>query len=228
MQTHRINEATLCMLSTTTSKEQVNLATRVAITSALGAAICVLVFGLVVFVPALEMHAYAFSMGIALCYMPLTVANESLSSHSVYARLATAFAIMYCALACGVYYTQLTFIRLGSPSQEALDMLSYKHTGSAMFAMDILCYFFMSISVLCLGLSMKDNTLLTRLLVAMGIWGGTCIAVPLLPFFYQQDKSGSDAVGVVALSMWAILFLPLMIMLAKHYKRIQDASHKVD
>jgi hypothetical protein len=215
------------MPSTITRTEQIHSATRVAITSALGTAASVLIFGLVVFAPMLEMYAYASSMGIALCYMPLVVANESISQ-SVYAKLATAFGILYCTLACGVYYTQVTFIRLGSPSQEALDMLSYKHTGSALFAIDILCYFFMSISVLCLGLSVNDNTLLTRLLVAMGLWGATCVVVPLLPFFYQQDKSGSDAVGVAALSMWSILFLPLMLMVAKHYKQVQDALHKLD
>ena len=173
------------------------------------------------------MHAYASSMGIALCYVTLVVANESISE-SVYARLATTFGIIYCTMACIVYYTQLSYVRLGSPSQEALALVSYSHTGSALFAIDLLAYFFMSLSVLCLGLSVKDDKRLARLLVAMGIWGGTCIVVPLLPFFYQQDKSGSDAFGVAVLSIWSIMFFPLMIMLAKYYQRMHMASHKTE
>jgi len=197
-------------------------ATRIAVTSALGTGACVALFGLTVFVSEWAMYSYASSMGISMCFLVLVVANESLSLHTkVWARLATAFGIVYCTLVCIVYYTQLSFVRLGSPSQEALDLVSYQHTGSAFFSINILGYFFMSLSVLCLGLSISNNKILTRLLVAMGIWGGTCISVPLLPFFYQDDNSSSDAYGVASLALWSILFLPLMILLAQHYQQIE-------
>lgn len=174
------------------------------------------------------MYSYASSMGISIFYVVLVVANESFASEetALWARLATAFGDLYCTMVCIVYYTQLAFVRLGSPSQEALDLVSYEHTGSAFFAIDILGYFFMSLSVLCLGLSVKDDKLLTRLLVAMGIWGGTCIVAPLLPFFYQEDKSSSNAYGMASLALWAMLFLPLMVLLAQHYRRILVKGNK--
>jgi hypothetical protein len=201
----------------------------IALWSAVGTAVSVFIFGISVFIPSWEMVAYVSSMGIAICYLTLTVANERFSS-SIYARLATAFAVVYCTMVCIVYYTQLSFVRLGSPSPEAMSIVSYRHTGTAFFAIDILGYFIMSVSVLWLGLSIKDD-LLRKLLVGMGIWGSTCIAVPLLPFFYdnKSDSSSSDAVGIVALSLWAVLFFPLMLMLAKYYHtQAKASSSKVD
>jgi hypothetical protein len=120
---------------------------------------------------------------------------------------------------CIVYYTQLSFVRLGSPSPEALSIVAYTPPQTAFFALDILGYFFMSLSVFFLGLTMDTGLLLRNLLMAMGLWGGTCIVVPLLPFFYEQSDSSSDAVGIIALSLWSILFFPLMIMLAKHFRQ---------
>ena len=188
-----------------------------AVKSAIGTSISVFIFGVAIFVPEWAMIAYASSMGIAICFLCLTVANESFAGSKMYARLSIAFAIIYCTLVCIVYYTQLSFVRLGSPSPEALSIVSYVPPRTAFFALDILGYFFMSLSVFFLGLTMHTDLLLRKLLVAMGLWGGICIAVPLLPFFYEQSNSSSDTVGILALSLWAILFCPLMIMLAKHF-----------
>ena len=118
----------------------------IAVWSTLGTALCTLIFGVAVLFPAYEMTAYASSLGIALCYLTLTVTNErfavfaSASSSRlvvVYARLATTFATVYCTLVGLVYYTQLTFVRLGHPGPEALSIVSYTHAGSAFFAIDI-------------------------------------------------------------------------------------------
>ena len=128
---------------------------------------------------------------------------------------------------CIVYYTQLSFLRMGSPSPEALSILKYT-PGSAFFAIEILGYFVMSLSVLCLGLTITDG-LLRKLFVGMGIWGGTCIVVPLLPFMYESDSSSSaDAFGFTASFLWAVLFFPLMIMLARYYYALTASSCKID
>lgn len=200
-----------------------------AVKSAIGTSIFVFMFGVAIFVPKWDMFAYASSMGIAICFLSVTIANESfvISSKRMYSRFSIAFAIIYCTLVWIVYYTQLSFVRLAaSPSsKEVLSIVAYT-PGSAFFALDILGYFFMSLSVFFLALTMDTALLLRKLLMAMGLWGGTCIAVPLLPFFYEQQQSNdSDAVGIIALSLWSILFCPLMIMLAKHYR---EQGKKID
>lgn len=179
-----------------------------AVKSAIGTSISVLMFGVAIFVPEWAMFAYASSMGIAICFLSLTIANESFTSSKMYARLSIAFAIIYCTLVCIVYYTQLSFVRLGSPSPEALSIVAYTPPRTAFFALDILGYFFMPLSVFFLGLTMDTGLLLRKLLMSMGLWGGTCIAVPLLPFFYEQSDSSSDAVRIIALFLWSILFFP--------------------
>lgn len=90
----------------------------------------------------------------------------------------------------------------------------------------MLGYFFMSLSVLCLGLSLTDYWL-NKLLVAMGLWGSTCIAGPLLPFNYEEGADESSAAfGIFVLAIWALCYVPLMTMLARYYhmesRRKQD------
>lgn len=198
-----------------------------AVRSTIGTAICTIIFGISALIRPLEMAAYASSLGIALCYLTVTVANESFSP-SIYARLATMFASVYCAMVCIVYYTQLTFVRLASPSPEALSVVAYP-PGTAFFAIDIFGYFIMSISYIWLGLSIRNDRTLQKMLIGMGIWGSSCIVCPFLPFFYDKsEKASSDQYGMMSLALWAILFSPIMLMLAKYYRTQDVISEKVD
>jgi hypothetical protein len=166
-----------------------------------------------------EMTAYVSSMGIAVFYLALTVANETHSS-GLYARLATVLASIYATLVLAVYYVQLSYLRLGSPGPEATHMLSYQHAGSALFAVDLLGYGLMSLSIVCLGKSIQEKVL-QRLLVGLGLFGAPCIVVPLLPFFYDSSKESSDATGVIALTVWGVLFFPVMILAGRYYRQIE-------
>lgn len=133
-----------------------NEETALAVWSATGVGICWLVFALSVYLDCGEL-AYASSVILAVCFVMLTVANQSFaaSKQIMCAKLATSFANIYCTMVCIVYFTNLTFVRLAeSPSPEALSIVQFDPSRSAYFAIDQLGYCFVSLSVLCLAWSL--------------------------------------------------------------------------
>lgn len=196
--------------------------TSLAIGSAIGTGISILLFGITIFIPSLTMLAYGSSIGIAICYLIMVVTNDTFVSegNAIYSSLSKCFAIIYCTLVCIVYYTQISFVRLGAPSAEVLSIVAYSPPKTAYFALDILGYFFMSFSVFFLSFTIAGNRLLKTSLIIMGIWGMTCIVVPLLPFLYENSDSSSDNFGLVVLSLWSILFIPISVLLAKYFHKI--------
>jgi hypothetical protein len=189
--------------------------------AAAGTAICALVFGVSLILRMSNVIDYVSSMGIAICFLALTVAHDTVvSEHAVYARLAVAFACVYCTLVCLVYFTQLSFVRLAQePGPGVLSIVSFEPPRTVFFAIDMLGYFFMSLSVCCMGLTLPGGSL-KRLFIILGLWGATCIAVPLLPFMYDEsaDKDSSEA-GIASLVVWTLFFVPLMTMLANYYRQ---------
>ena len=196
---------------------------KMAIWSAISTGLFVLLFGITIFIEKLTMFAYASSIGIAISFLIMTISNEYFTSSekSIHAKIAKSFAVIYCVLVCIVYYIQISFVRLGSPSPEALSIVAYAPPRTAFFALDILGYFFMSLSVLFLSFSIDTNKLLKTSLLIMGLWGAGCIVVPLLPFLYEASDDSSDIFGIIVLALWSILFIPLSLMLARHYSNFK-------
>ena len=100
---------------------------KMAVWSAIGTGICVLFFGVTIFIPKLTMLAYGWSIGIAICFLIMVISNDAFVSDNnrLFSKLSKSFAIIYCTLICIVYYTQISFVRLGSPSPEVLSIVSY-------------------------------------------------------------------------------------------------------
>ncbi len=192
---------------------------QIAIWSALLTGFFVLLFGITIFIERLTMFAYASSIGIAISFLIMTISNSYFTpeDRNIHARIARSFAVIYCVLACMVYYVQISFVRLGSPSPDALSIVAYAPPRTAFFALDILGYFFMSLSVLFISFTIINNRLLKTSLLIMGLWGTSCIVVPLLPFLYESTDSSSDVFGIIVLALWSILFIPLSILLARYY-----------
>lgn len=203
----------------------------VAFWSAIGTASFTVVFLLSLVVPFSDLVDYATSMGIAVCFLPMTVANEAFAppDQKIYARLAIAFATIYCILCTTVYYTQLSFVHWGSPGTEALSVVAFQPPRTVYFAHDMLGYFFMSVAVLCVGLSVAGGGPLKWVLIFLGILGGTCVAVPLLPFNYQVGADEeATAFGVLVLIVWAVLYAPIMGLLARHFWQEGKANKQID
>ena len=193
--------------------------TNMAIGSAIGTGISILIFGVTIFIPKLAMFAYGSSIGIAICFLIMVISNDSFVTdrNKMFSNISKSFAIIYCTLVSIVYYTQISFVRLGSPSSEVLSIVAYSPPKTAYFALDILGYFFMSLSVLFLSFTIIENRLLKTSLTIMGIWGMTCVTVPLLPFLYENSDTSSDIFGVIVLSLWSILFIPISILLVLYF-----------
>jgi hypothetical protein len=197
-----------------------------AIWSAIGTGISVLAFGITIFIPKLTMWAYGSSIGIAICFLIMVISNDAFVSDNnrFFSNLSKSFATIYCTLICIVYYTQISFVRLGSPSAEALSIVAYSPPKTAYFALDILGYCFMSMSVLFFAFTIVGNRLLKTSMIIVGVWGITSIIVPLLPFLYENSDSSSDVFGVIVLSLWSILFIPISVLLALYFHKNSKAA----
>ena len=192
-----------------------------AVGAAGGAATCWLIFIVSMWFGTGEID-YASSMVLSVCFVMLTVANQSFAPphRKVCAKLATSFANIYCTLVCIVYYTNLTFVRLAeSPSPEALSVVQFDPPRSAYFAIDQLGYFFMSLSVICIAWTLPQCKF-RWWLGFLGVWGVTCIAIPLMPSQYDTTKDDENSqFGIVLLSVYGLLFVPTYCGLAYHYSR---------
>lgn len=195
-----------------------------AVWAAGGAATCWLVFVVSMYIGTKEI-SYASSMILALCFVMLTVANEAFATRKVCAKLATSFAMIYCTMACIVYYTNLTFVRLAeAPSPEALSIVQFDPPRSAFFAIDQLGYFFMSLSIICIAWTLPPSKF-RWWLGFLGVWGATCIALPLMPSQYQSSHDGDNAMfGILLLTVYGLPFVPTYAGLAYHYSRAGCAS----
>lgn len=189
--------------------------TNIAFWSTVGTALCAFTFGVNLVMKACSYIDYAASMGVALCYLSTAVANYEFTPRQerIYSRLSIVFGSIYCN------YTQLSFVRLGSASAEVLSIVAFEPPRTVFFAIDMLGYFFMCLSVLCLGLTVSAGTL-SKMLIILGIWGSSCIIIPLLPFVYREDVDEvSSQSGVNALIIWCMVYTPIMSMLALHYRK---------
>lgn len=200
-----------------------NANTNIAFWSTVGTALCAFTFGVNLVMKASSNIDYAASMGIALCYLSTAVANYEFTPRQdrIYSRLSIVFGSIYCTMVCIVYYTQLSFVRLGSASLEILSIVAFEPPRTVFFAIDMLGYFFMSLSVLCLGLTVSAGPL-NKMLNILGVWGSSCIIMPLLPFVYREDADeASSQSGVNALIIWCMVYTPIMSMLALHYRNVK-------
>jgi hypothetical protein len=167
--------------------------------------------------------SYAVCLLLPLSYVVQCVSHRHVipAEGALFAELAVVFAAMYCACICVVYYTQLTFVRLGKPSPDALSVVQYPPP-SAFFAVDILAYTFLGISTLFVALSIEDSesrALKTALFVhfVQAIVG---FAIPLTPMVWGPPKEddGDDFNWMVPLYGWCLVF---SICCGLHWQRFR-------
>jgi len=189
--------------------------------SALSFAVFTLLFVISLLFPTTKVIDYATSMGVAISLVTLAAANEVCvkdEAKLVYAKLATPFAAIYCTYVCLVYFTQLTFVRLADASPEALSIVAFEPNRTVFYALDMLGYGFMSVAVFWIGLSLP-HSLVQKLMIAVAILGGTCVAVPFLPSLYEEaNDEMSSVTDVASLVVWAGSYVPVMFLLSRQYQ----------
>lgn len=190
----------------------------VGIISAAGAGLCTVLFAIFIIIGA-DMCSYFICLLLSIFYLVMSVSNNSIvkDSNKMISNIAVVFAVIYCTLICIVYYTQISFVRLGNPSKEVLSIVAYFPPKTAFFAIDILGYTFLALSTLFIAFTIEKNKILKIILITHGIVGTLGFITPLLSYFYKMQENSSDNTGSIALFIWCILFIPICFLFAKYF-----------
>lgn len=192
----------------------------IGIISASGAGLCTVLFAVFIIAGA-NMLSYFVCLLLSIFYLINVISNNVVinKTEKIYSQIGIAFAIIYCVLICIVYYTQITFVRLGNPSIEALSIVSYSPPKTVFFALDILGYTFLSLSTLFVAFTILKYLILKIFLIIHGIIGISGFVVPLLPYFYNSADNSSDNIGTIVLFSWCLLFIPICLLFIFYYNK---------
>lgn len=139
---------------------------------------------------------------------------------SAAAKIGVAAGVIYSTVISIVYFTQLTTVLHRTADEKILQALAFTSAGSWMFNLDLLGYGLLAISTFFIGLSLqaenKTDKALKILLLLHGIFF-VCMFVPVLPLPSTNQGNG----GTVALIFWCLYFLPVCILSALHYKKLE-------
>ena len=140
--------------------------------------------------------------------------------------LALVSAIIYAPLCVSVYFLQLSVVS-SNPielSSEVIEAINFK-PGSPAFAVDMLGYAFLCLSTLAAGfaLSQKD-----RLLRALCFFHGALVvptlAAPIISGAFLSSSGETDNTGAYVLLFWCVVFVPIALLFARHFKGQQGVS----
>jgi hypothetical protein len=169
---------------------------------------------------ALNNVSYIACMLLAPSYVTMLACVPLVSPKGTrsFTRAALGLAAMYGVLCAGVYYLQLSVLRLGAypASADAMGMIRFT-SGSPAFALDMLGYTFMCLSTLVLVPSIVGRGQERVLKTFCAVNG--FLAVPTLVFpalrFSRSGSGSSEAFGCIVLLFWCIIFLPIPIIYAR-------------
>jgi hypothetical protein len=184
-------------------------------------------FGLALLFPTANDAAYLSSVFIAPSFVALMVALHytAPANKRVWSHLGLSFAIIYAVLCMLNYYVQLTVVRVNSlgASEDLLKMFTFT-PGSVMFAQDMLGYTFLSLATLVAAPMFTGGDRLATWLKWLFIVHGMVFIVPLIfPAISFPTATGGDEIGVIANLGWCVLFDPIAVLLAVHFKRLPRA-----
>ncbi len=171
-----------------------------------------------------NMASYFPSMFIAFSFMPMMCAYAYFSKEKtkLAGYTAVGFAIMYAAIILLVYFTQLTTVRTGNLTQQALRLLDFEQF-DLFFNYDMLGYALMALATFFAGLTIdaesKANKWLKGLLLVHGIFFISCLAMPMLGLF-SADMEGADWIGIAVLEVWCAYFAPISILSFLHFSKL--------
>lgn len=199
---------------------------RIAVAASTLNLVCVAAFALSMLVGS-SFFSYFSSFFIALSYVAMAAAFClcAPAQKRLAGLCALGFACMYAALNAVVYFTQMTAVRAGDLSAQAMEVLDFQRYG-LFFSLDLLGYALMALSTLFAGLTLpawaRDARALRILLLAHGAFFVPCVVMPILGLFSAQT-AGSDRAGVVALLFWCAYFIPVGALSHRYFAReLQD------
>jgi hypothetical protein len=175
------------------------------------------------------LSSFFISWGFVLMISAFASYGKGETKAAGYAALA--FSAVYALLACLVYFTQMTTVRLTALEGQLRDILDYSSMG-LFFNLDLLGYAFMALATFLISFTIASGkpaqTWLKGLLMVHGVFAITCVLAPILNTF-KQASSADGLSGVAVLLFWCLYFVPVCI-LAYHYfdkyrKPVSSPSH---
>ena len=161
--------------------------------------------------------------------MMVSIHHITPAEKRVWSQLGLSFSIIYAVMCSIVYYIQLVVVRTNSLriSPDVMALLTFT-PGSAMFAVDMLGYAFLTLATLVtspvFGDSLREKWL-KRLFFIHGLFALPTIVFPA--FRFSQESAAVESAnqgGAFALLFWCLLFLPISTILAVHFRRLQDKA----
>ena len=175
--------------------------------------------------------AYLVCMFLPIGYIMMTAGFycESDEEHKVAASVGVVFSAVYAVLIFLVYFAQVTTVRLGDMTEQAVMLLDFKR-GGLIFNYDLLGYAMMALSTFFVGLSIKVNRKgdkwLKRLMMIHGVFFFSCFIMPMTGAFSGMSGGDASAGGTAALIFWCIYFFPIGVLAYKHFGSRPDQGEQ--
>lgn len=163
----------------------------------------------------------AMLLAPAFVAMMVSIALQAAPEKRVWGQLGAAFATIYAVMVTITYYLQLAVVRSGDggPSAEVLQLLEFS-PGSALFAVDMLGYGFMTLATLASAPVFVGSGLNRWLRLWFTAHGLMVVPTLLAPLMMGGGAAGeSDAIGSLVLIGWSVFFLPLAGLVVIHFRR---------
>jgi len=203
-------------------------AAQVAYWAAVGSAILVSVFGILVVIGFWRpVHMLSqvpiFLLGPVVVVLMSALHQLTPPERRVWSLVSLSFAIIYAVFATMVYYVQLTVVRLNDPpfTEEALRVIRLG-PGTPAFALDMLCYTFLPLATWAQAAALPggpETLWLRRLLTLHGVTAIPTVLVPAHPIgAFVAPGGAGEFYGKLTLLVWCAVFVPMAAALARHVR----------
>jgi hypothetical protein len=209
---------------------QLNQSTyRLGFSSALLVVVEVAVFAVTLLIPSALTLSFIASFLLAPSFVALVLSIHYYAQPEkrIWSHLGLAFAVMYAVMVTINYFVQLAVVS-GNPLRASADVLAlFTFTpGSVMFVVDMLGYSFMCLATLAAAPVFAGGRLerwLRGLFVVHGLlFAPTLIMTVIFPALSSgQPASPSVDIGALVLLGWCAIFLPLPVLLAVLFRKLE-------
>lgn len=163
----------------------------------------------------------SFFLAPAFVAMLVSLAAAALPERRIWGQLGAGFAVIYAVMVTTTYYLQLAVVLPGEGRiPDGMSRLLEFTPGSALFALDMLGYGFMTLATLAASPVFVGRGLqrwLRAWYIAHGMLGVPTLLAPIL--MAGGADGSSDQIGSLVLIGWSIFFLPLAGMTAMYFAR---------
>ena len=167
--------------------------------------------------------SYLSSIFIAFSFVPMicSYAFYSKKETKLAGIVAIGFAVVYATLISLVYFAQMTTVRTGGLTSQAVSLLDFQQFG-LFFNYDLLGYALMALSSFFAGLTIcvksKADKWLKALLLIHGVFFITCFIFPMLGLF-TTDMAGAEWISTAVLEFWCVYFIPISVLSFLHFSK---------